>query len=78
MNQNAEIEYLTRRVEQELDLADAARDPTVARVHRQMAALYAEKVAKLRIAPPVLIAELGVAPKAVLQTTMPQPSTSAR
>ena len=42
-----DLEYLNRRVSDELRLAEETRDPTAAGIHGRMALLYADRIAAL-------------------------------
>ena len=69
MEEETEIDYLARRAQAELALAETARDATAAHVHRQMAVAYAQRVADLRsVTTPVI----------EIRGPMPQPSTLMR
>jgi hypothetical protein len=63
MFQESELDFLCRRATEELDRADAARDPRVAIVHREMATLYAEKVAALRGTMTLKVEQLAPVPQ---------------
>lgn len=45
MTKESELDFLLRRAAQELDYADLCRDPAVAAIHREMALMYAKRIA---------------------------------
>lgn len=53
MSKESELEFLLRRATEEVEIADLSRDPVAARIHREMALIYARKVAEYGERPPL-------------------------
>ncbi len=65
----SEREYLRRRTNEELDLADRSEVAVAADVHRRLAMLYAKRAAEMRATPWLDVAE---------PMAMPQLSSGSR
>ncbi len=53
----SELEYLRRRTNEELDLADRTEVAVAADVHRRLAKLYAKRATEMRATPWLEVAE---------------------
>ena len=69
MTKESDLDFLLRRAAQEDRSADLCRDPAVAAIHREMALMYAKRIADCGKSSP---RASGTAPP----LTLPQSSTS--